>query len=345
MRRIGLQSTGIAHVDVAQWYNFRMSRTVVGVLRGGTSSEYPHSLKTGAAMMAALPEERYETRDILIGKDGTWHLRGMPVDPARALQQIDVALNALHGGVGEDGTIHRILDRAGVPYPGSRAHPAGSALNKIRAREILRRADIQMPRAVSFSTSNNMNTRDMSDAVFALFGPPYMVKPSTEGSSHGLRVAETIIELPDVLADAMDEFGAVLVEEYVMGSHVTIGIIEEFRNEELYALPPAEVALPEASRYFDPEIEGEDVLHSVPTRLSHEVKVQIAELARRAHTALRLAHFSDADFVVSRSGRPHILEVNSLPGLHTRAAFPHMLEAVGSSVREFLEHSIALARR
>ena len=77
-----------------------MARMSVGVLRGGTSSEYDLSLKTGAAMLAALPETLYDTRDIFIDKQGYWHLRGMPVDAARALSQIDVVLNALHGGVG-----------------------------------------------------------------------------------------------------------------------------------------------------------------------------------------------------------------------------------------------------
>ena len=79
-----------------------MARTSVGILRGGTSSEYNLSLKSGAAMLAALPEDRYDTRDIFIDKRGYWHLRGAPVDAARALSQIDVVLNALHGGAGED---------------------------------------------------------------------------------------------------------------------------------------------------------------------------------------------------------------------------------------------------
>src|SRR3990167_9856349 len=164
-----------------------MSRMSVGVLRGGTSSEYPLSLKTGAAMMAALPEEKYDARDILIDKEGMWHLRGLPVDPARALQQIDVVLNALHGGVGEDGTIQRILERAGVPYAGARPQAASLSLNKIRAREALQQAGIRMPRAVSFTLNNALSTGEMSHLVFSQFGPPYVVKPPQEGASVGIR--------------------------------------------------------------------------------------------------------------------------------------------------------------
>src|SRR3989344_3625769 len=126
-----------------------MVRMSVGVLRGGTSSEYELSLKTGAAMLAALPDDKYDTRDIFIDKRGYWHLRGMPTDAARALSQIDVVLNALHGGVGEDGTVQRLLELSGVPYSGARPQAAALSLNKIRARETLRRAGIRMPHGAS----------------------------------------------------------------------------------------------------------------------------------------------------------------------------------------------------
>lgn len=322
-----------------------MTRTIVGVLRGGTSSEYPFSLKTGAAIMAALPQEKYESRDILIDKGGTWHLRGMPSTPAHALTQIDVVLNALHGGIGEDGTVQRLLDRTGIPYAGSRALPSGMSLNKIRAREILTGADISMPRAITFSLHNDMDmdTGAMARAVFSQIGPPYMVKPPAEGSSHGIRHVATIAELPDALGVALDNYGSALVEEYLLGEHVTVGVIELFRNEPLYALPLAHIDMPERMHYFDPHLEG-GVRHLVPSRFSHDVKERIAYIARKAHETLQLAHFSDADFVVTRRG-PYLLEVNASPHLHEDAAFPKMLEAVGSSLTEFLEHSIALARR
>lgn len=319
-----------------------MVRTIVGVLRGGTSSEYPLSLKSGAAIMAELPQEKYETRDILIDRSGTWHLRGMPSTPARALSQIDVILNALHGGIGEDGTVQRILDRAGIPYAGSRAHPSSSALNKIRAREIFRSAGIPMPHAVAFSLQNNMDTGEMAHAVFSLFGPPYLVKPPSEGSSQGIRFVGAYPSLADAIGDALDEFGAVLVEEYLRGEHATTGIIELFRGEPLYALPTAHIDFPDDSLFYNPFAE-EDIRHLVPSNFSHATKQRIADIARKAHQILQLAHFSDADFVVTRRG-PYLLEVNASPHFHDHAAFPKMLEAVGSSLSEFLEHAISLAR-
>lgn len=321
-----------------------MARTIVGVLRGGTSSEYNLSLKTGAVMMAALPEERYEVRDIFIDKNGLWHLRGTPSTPARALSQIDVALSALHGGVGEDGTVGRILQRAGVPYAGARALPSAIALNKILTRDILQKTGIRMPRALDFSLNDTMNTAQMSRMVFDQFGPPYLVKPPSDGASHGIIVATDLRALPDALGDVLNRFGTALVEEFVRGKEASVGVIENFRNQELYALPPALVVLPEGARILEGTHHEEGSLrHIVPSDFADSEKRALMDAARQAHRALDLAHFSRADFIVTPKDI-YLLEVNAIPGLYPGASFPPMLESVGSSVREFLEHAIHLAR-
>jgi D-alanine-D-alanine ligase len=322
-----------------------MTRTSVGILRGGTSSEYNLSLKTGAAMLAALPDNTYDTRDIFIDKRGYWHLRGTPVDAARALAQVDVVINALHGGAGEDGTVQRILERSGVPYAGARGLPSGIALNKIRAREVLQKAGVRMPRAVSFSVRNDLTTGDMARLVFEQFGPPYVVKPASEGASTGILIATTLLDLPHVLGDVLDAYGAALVEEYVRGEEASVAVLEDFRGEELYAFPPAEVVLPENLAFMHPRAHEEALLrHIVPSNFSHSEKQALADLARAAHRALGLTHFSRADIILT-SRAPYLLEVNTTPGLYPGASLPHMLESVGSSVREFLEHAIHLARK
>ncbi len=322
-----------------------MTRKSVGILRGGTSSEYDLSLKSGAAMLAALPEDRFDTHDIFIDKRGYWHVRGIAVDAARALSQVDVVLNALHGGVGEDGSVQRILSRAGVPYAGARALPSATALNKIRSREILQRAGIRMPRALSFSADTDLNTGEMARRVFGQFAPPYVVKPPSEGAAHGIRVAPSLIALPDVLGDVLDAFGAALVEEYVRGQEASVGVIEQFRDEDLYVLPPAHVLLPEGSKFMELQHhENASLRHMVPSRFDQREKLLLADIARRAHVALGLSHFSRSDIILTSRGA-YLLEVNSLPGLYPSASFPHMLESVGSSVPEFLEHALRLAMR
>ena len=322
-----------------------MTRATIGILRGGTSNEYNLSLKTGASMLACLPEERYETRDIFIGRDGMWHLRGLPVEAPRALAQIDVVLNGLHGGAGEDGTVQRLLDRSGVAYAGSRARGAGLSLNKIRAREILQKAGVRMPQAVSFTLGNEINTSEMAQAVFLQFGPPYIVKPQSEGASYGIRFAENLIELPDAIGDCLDDFGAALIEEYVRGEQVSAGVIEDFRGQELYVLPPSHVILPTGELFLNSDThENALASHVCPSNFTRAEKQAIENMARHAHRALGLSHFSRADIILSRRG-PYLLEVNALPGLYAGASFPAMLDAVGSSTQEYIEHAIELAKK
>jgi len=295
-------------------------------------------------MLAVLPEDRYETRDILIDKKGYWYLRGIPVAAVRALSQIDVILNGLHGGVGEDGTVQRLLDRSGVPYTGSRAYPSAISLNKIRARNVLLRAGVKMPRAVSFTLENKLNTAEMAESVFSQFGPPYIVKPATDGASFGIQIADTLYELPDAIGDVLDNFGAVLVEEFLLGELVSVGLIENFRNQDIYALPPAHVQLPDNARILhSSHHESGTMRNIVPSNFTHREKKAIEELAKAAHRALQLAQFSRADIVLTKYG-PFLLEINSLPGLYPGSSFVPMLESVGSSSREFLENAIAQSR-
>ncbi len=322
-----------------------MTRTNVGILRGGTSSEYNLSLKTGAAIIAALPEEKYDVRDILIDRSGMWHARGIPADPARALSQVDVVVNALHGGVGEDGTVQRILDRLSIPYTGSRALAASFSLNKNYTRELARKAGIMVAHGMAFSTDIPASTGEMARAVFAKFGPPYIVKPVSQGASHGILYVATFSELPDAIGDVLDAFGAALVEEYLVGHDVSVGVLENFRGEELYALPPVHVIAPQGDRFLTHDAhEQGNVSFVVPSNFTESDKQALMHAAREAHRALGLSHFSRADMRLTRRG-PVLLEMNAIPGLYPSASFPKALDAVGSSTQEFVEHAIQLARQ
>lgn len=320
-----------------------MVRTIVGVLRGGTSSEYNLSLKTGAAMMNALPEDKYEIRDILIDKKGVWHHRGVAATPLRAMSNVDVILNALHGGVGEDGTVHRILERSGVPFAGARSRQSALSLNKKLSREALRAVGVRMPAGVSFTLNDELDTAQMAHMVHAQIAPPYIVKPVAEGAGSGVRYVKTLVELPDALGDVLDAYGAVLAEEFVRGEEASVGVIGEFRGESLYALPPAHVHKPDFLHLERHHHESGALVHRVPSGFSFVQKESLMDMARSAHTALSLSHFSRSDFIVSPRGI-YLLETNAYPGLYPGASFPLMLSAVGSSVTEFLEHVITLAR-
>jgi D-alanine-D-alanine ligase len=325
-----------------------MSRTNVAVLRGGASPEYDISLRTGAAVLQALPENTYDTQDVFIDRAGRWHSRGLPSDPMRIVRSADVVFNALHGGHGEGGMIQRTLEHAGVPFTGSRQLPSAMTLNKGAARDALRGLQISMPGYAVFARGDERDTVRMARDTFSLFGPPYIIKPLRGGSGIGVRMAQTFPELPDVLADVLEQYDEIIVEELIPGEEIACGVVEGFRDQDIYALPPT-LLIPHATRpFFDYTARFEGLVSAhCPAPVSYQTKAVVEEYARIIHEHMGLSHYSNSDFILHPSGRIYFLEVNSLPGLTQYSHFPHALNAVGSSIAEFADHTIqrALSRR
>ena len=326
-------------------YTLSMSRTVVGVLRGGPSHEYDVSLETGAAILNALPEEEYRPFDILIDKQGRWHHFGRPMDPMRVLTGIDVVVNGLHGAYGEDGTVQRLLERAGVAYTGSDPIAAAIAMNKPRTKEIARASGLLVPRGVSFSLPSEEDSWNMTQRVFREFAPPYVVKPANSGSSVGVSLAPDLHALNTTLADALDAYQTVLVEEYIPGHEATVGVIDDFRNHDVYALPPIEIQLDNRPIFDYTAKYSPHTRKLCPSTFTQHIKHELENAARIAHLALGLAHYSRSDFRVHSSGAVYFLEANALPGLTEHSLIPRALREVGSSLREFLKHIIDKALR
>lgn len=321
-----------------------MHRSSVGVLRGGVSEGYATSLRSGAAIMQALAPEKYDVRDILIDPEGVWHMRGLPVAPLRALQGIDVVINALYNdGIGSDGQVAAILKRAAVPYTGTRGTTASLVLNRTWMRSALAGTSIRVPRAHALSSRLPMDPVEMARRIFAEFGPPYVVKPVATGTAIGVRVVRTIQDLPAVLSELFEHYDALIIEEFTPGEKVSVGIIEGFRNEKLYALPPSKFVMPQGFTIAELGAhEHEKAAHMCPWIAHNDHKQQLMRQAREVHEQLGLSHYSRSDFIV-RGSRLYLVGVNAFPELHEQSSFASMLEAVGAPLPQFVEHLIARA--
>jgi D-alanine-D-alanine ligase len=301
--------------------------TIVGVLRGGPSREHEISLKTGASILANLPSDQYQTRDIYIDKRGQWYERGRAITPDKVLQQVDVVLNGLHGEYGEDGQAQRVLEDFGVRYTGSDALSAHQSLHKILAKQRAKEAGLLTPDFYLIERPEDVasTTRE----VMRKFLQPVVVKPVGWGSSIGVSIVGGHIFVLRAIEDLFAQ-GAqgVLVEEYIRGKEVSAGVVEGLRGEKLYALPTVEVAT--------------DRMIS-PGRLSRVETEDIKRAAKVAHRALGLRHYSQSDFIISPRGIFY-LETDSLPSLTEDAPTPTSLAAVGVSMPDFLSHLIHLAR-
>ncbi len=319
-------------------------RTVVAVLRGGPSSEYEVSLKTGTSVLEALNKEKYEPRDIFIDRAGNWHLHGMSMSPERALRGSDVAFNAMHGGYGEDGEVQRLLDTFSLAYTGSNAAASALAFNKQHTKQAVKKIGIKTPRALVVSPPEDGDMEKLAFNIFRTFPHPAVVKPVIGGSSVATTIVNDFHTLQWGLEQALEVAPKALIEEYIKGREATVGVIDNFRGEKTYALMPVEIIPPASQPFFDyhAKYSGESI-ERVPGNFTHREKEELMYMARRAHEALDLSHYSRSDFIVSKRGI-YFLEVNTLPGLTPQSLLPKALNAIGSKLSEFLDHVITLAR-
>lgn len=318
-----------------------MQKIRVGVLRGGPSSEYDVSLKTGSSVLKNLPEEKYNIYDIFIARDGQWHFRGIPIAPKKIIRQIDVVFNAMHGEYGEDGTVQQLLDAFAIPYTGSTAFSSAIGMNKLLTKQGVENYKINTPRYTVIESSDNLE-KDIFD-VFRSFSMPAVVKPVVGGSSIGITVAKSFDELREGVYRALRHHLKVLIEELIKGREVTCGVVEGFRGEDFYTSMPVEIVIPAKSVFFDYTAKYSGETQEIcPANFDKVIKDEIQRLAKEAHIALGLRHYSRSDFIVSPRGI-YFLEVNTLPDLSDESTMLKGMYAAGATLPELLDTVVSLA--
>ncbi len=318
-------------------------RTVVGVLRGGPSSEYEISLQSGASILESLDTEKYEPRDLFISRDGQWHSRGVGVSPERALAGVDVAFNVIHGGFGEDGRVQRVLDALSVPYTGADALTSALAYNKQNTKDIVTRAGVKVAHGLVVERESDLEAQALN--LFRSFPHPAIIKPLAGGSSVGMTIVENYHALEHGLAEAFKFGNKALIEEFIKGREATVGVIDDFRGEKAYALLPVEIIPPKKHKFFSYEAKysGEST-ELCPGNFTESEKQELERLAKLVHQEMGLSHYSRSDFIIGKRGI-YFLEVNAAAacGMTKESLFPKALAAVGAKVSEFIDHVINLA--
>lgn len=318
-----------------------MSKIRVGVMRGGLGGEYHVSLRTGGNVLASLPRDQYEVHDILITNSGEWNLDGVPTTPLKLMQQVDVVFNALHGEFGEDGKVQKILDDFNMPYTGSTAVPSAIGMNKELSKKYFSAVGINVPLGVVAARHE-----EVSDVFARVVGTeiraPYVVKPMSGGSSIGLSLVKDNSELIPAIEKALAHSEKAIIEEYVHGREVTLGVVDSANGSGAYATPPLEILLPDGT-LFDYNQKYKNPSHPIgPARLREEERRALESAALRAHSHLGARHYARYDFILTDDG-PCLLEVNTLPGLTQTSLLPKSLELHGLSMPEFLDYVVTLA--
>jgi len=321
-----------------------MLKKRVAVLRGGPSSEYEVSLNTGAEVLKALSESGFHTIDIIVTKQGEWLVHGVVRAPEQALSSVDVVFIAMHGAYGEDGTVQKICERLHIPFTGSNSFPSSIAFNKDSTKKHLRESGIKMPKHVRVE-ADIFDTYEMFvNALTRAVGKRFVVKPLASGSSHGVRMVQSTDDLQCVLKEVFAEYDACLIEERIDGIEATCGILEGFRDEKHYILPPIEIVPPATHEFFSADVKYDGSTAEIcPGRFSFAVRESLGNAALAAHIGLGLSQYSRSDFMI-KGDDVYFLEVNTLPGLTSESLFPKAAAAVGLSFTQLIEHLIYTAK-
>jgi D-alanine-D-alanine ligase len=319
-----------------------MNKVKVGVLRGGPNEEYEVSLDSGANVLRHLPKDKYETHDILIDRDGLWHHQGLPIEPAKLRNRVDVVFNAMHGIYGEDGTVQKMLDDLMIPYNGSGAYSSGIAFNKHAAKKIVQGAGIQVPRHVTIGVDEASERHLLN--IFRTFHHPSVVKPVAYGSTIGVTIADSFHDFLDGIAEAFNYGTRVMIEEYIPGQEATCGVIEDYRGQRYYRMMPIEVVPHSGTGFFDYDAKYAGKSDEIcPSRFKRSIVREIEELTERVHRILGLKHYSRSDFRIHPRRGVFYLETNTLPGLTTGSLIPLSMRASGCEFPELLDHIVKLA--
>ncbi len=296
------------------------SKIKVAVLRGGPSNKYNVSLKTGAQILSLLREmpETYEPVDIFISREGEWHLNGLVREPHQALRHTNVVWNALHGSYGEDGQVQRILEGLQIPFIGSSAVASALSMNKEMAKRLYREHSLLTPE-YELITEDNLN-EDQLINIFRTYLHPVIIKPANASGSLGVRLAHTFHELKQTIKETFSHSPRVLVEEFIKGTEASCVVIESAKGEMIYTLLPAS-----------------------KSKLKIEENKHMEKMAKQAHEALGLRHYSSSDFIITPKKTIYILETNSVPVLHQTSLLHDSLRATGWRPRDFVDHILKLA--
>jgi D-alanine-D-alanine ligase len=297
----------------------------IGVLLGGLSAERDISLRSGEAILAALNERGHDACAVFVDRD---------VDLVLRQAGIDVAFLALHGRYGEDGCIQGLLEVLGIPYTGSGVLASAMAMNKAKAKEIFRLHNL--PTAPSYLIQT-----DSADDVIenhGSFGFPVVVKPAGEGSSIGLQVAQDELELEAAVEEAQRFDDDVLVERFVEGREISVGLLDGKPLGAVEIAPRRGIF-----DYHNKHTPGRTDFH-FPARLSPERYRSALRLAVLAQEALGCEGATRVDLIVSERGNEILLEVNTLPGMMPGSLLPKIAHGAGLSFEDLVEEILNGAR-
>ena len=300
----------------------------IAILYGGTSTEHKISIQTGLAIAEAISGS-FELDMVDYNGDFGQVLNN--------LLESDLVFNALHGGSGENGDIQSYLDLHQIPYTGSGSRASKIAMDKNISKIIAQSVSIPTPNWLLIKIDRNIGIR-LQDFDTSKFKLPYVVKPSDEGSTYGLSIVYDESELPEAIGCAFEFSNEILIEEYIPGRELTVGILGD------RALPVIEIQPSHDLYDFDCKyVEGLSK-YVVPAQLSDILIKNITADALKIYQTLDCRHYARVDFRINENNEHYFLEINTLPGMTSTSLLPKAAKAAGLEFSDLIKTIINLAK-
>ena len=296
----------------------------IAVLCGGLSNEREVSLRSGRNTFKALIDLGY--------KDVTMIDVDRNIIKTLSDMKIEYALNVLHGRYGEDGCIQGVLEFLDIPYSGCDVKSSAICMDKIMTKRVLKTTDIPLIKSVNV-------TKDNYKEEIKKLNFPVIIKPANEGSSIGMTKVNSIDELDSAMEVALKCDKEILIEEYLIGESVTVGVLERKKEDntiETFATPI--LGFKTKTEWYDYEAKYTKGLTEfiLPAKLDEELTKKIQNYAILAHKTTGCSGVSRVDFLI-HNNIPYILEINTNPGMTDTSDLPAQANEMGISYKELTE--------
>ncbi|WP_027415821.1 D-alanine--D-alanine ligase [Aneurinibacillus terranovensis] len=336
-----------------------MSKQRLGIIYGGKSSEHEVSVHTALSIIRAVDRARYEVLPIYIHVDGRWaegpwveeipeHVDQLRYEPDNTPEilllknKLDVVFPVIHGPNGEDGTLQGLLEMIDLPYVGSGVLASSLGMDKVMMKEVFANTGLPQGRYSSYLRSRIRDNRQaVCDEIEETLGFPCFIKPANMGSSIGISKAKDRASLEDALALAARFDRKVIVEEFINGREVEVGVLG---NDHPTTSVVGEI-IPENEFYdYQAKYKSSGTRLDIPANIPENIAEQIKELAVKAFGALGCSGLSRVDFFYAETEQKvYINEINTLPGFTPYSMYPMLWKQAGIEYAELIERLIGFA--
>lgn len=305
----------------------------IGVLMGGPSAEREVSLRSGKAVLEALLSKGHNAKPVELDTVTKEELKSL---------DIDVAFIALHGSFGEDGQLQSMLEELEIPYTGSRVEASRLAMDKVASRRKFQEDRLSVPKYEVLKNGASSDFPPEADPLHIQkaaekFGMPVVVKPSAQGSSVGLTIVDRIVDLRSALDKAFEFGEEIIIEEYIEGKEIAVGIMED-RPLPVIQIVPKRRFYDYVAKYTSGMTE-----YLVPAPISKAEHEAAQEAGLKAHKCLGCRSFSRVDMILDKEDVPVVLEVNTIPGLTQLSLLPKAAKVDGIEFPELCEKMLESA--